>query len=206
MTTSKKTYRTVKCIDCGKEWKMRTDVIRRWLTNRCKPCAQKYVWNLPEMKKKRSEYEKLMWKNLSDEKRKSWIKKSGKVIWEKFNGLIPNRKRFGYEVRTDGTTRNVKWRLEYSIANAGTDAPYFYVASTTFTTADLPILSTEMSLQHRISSFGTITNTYKIGAYIVWKLTRVPGTDTAPSDDPFALALGFHIIQDTMGSRQLYIK
>lgn len=110
---------------------------------------------------------------------------------------------------TDVNTRGVKWQLEYSIVNAIFFTSPFNTSfpATTTVSGDTTIPANSNSLCHIVSSIGTISGTgLKIGAYIVWKLTRIASASTAPTANPFGLSLGMHIEQDTIGSRQIASK
>jgi len=105
----------------------------------------------------------------------------------------------------DGTERGVKWQLNYTIGDFmgvfGDDTPI---------TVDATISASATDRTHYISAFTTpIDGTnYKIGSYICWKLSRIATehANGAPSANPFALAIGFHVQQDTLGSISEYVK
>ena len=103
----------------------------------------------------------------------------------------------------DVTDRGVKWQLEYSIGDA---SEAFGAAVTVSAEDQIPANTPDRT--HLIAGLGDITGTnLKIGAYITWRLNRIASvTDPAPSADPFCIAVGFHIEQDTIGSRQVFIK
>lgn len=101
---------------------------------------------------------------------------------------------------TNAAATGVKWELRYTI---GDGAETFANQTTTVVDVEIPAVTADRT--HIISDFASaITGTtYKIGAYILWKLSRI-ATEHAggePANDPFALALGFHVEMDTMGSR-----
>lgn len=104
---------------------------------------------------------------------------------------------------TDTDARGVKWQLKYSIGNSNgafTDQQTL--------TVDVPIPANTPDRTHFISEFtpdidGTAL---KIGTYIVFRLERITSASTAPSANPFVIAVGFHILQDSAGSTQVYIK
>ena len=92
----------------------------------------------------------------------------------------------------------VKWDLEYTIGDSmGTFSP----AGTLSIDATIPANTSDRT--HFISNFSpTIDGSAnKIGAYICWKLSRSASGTTAPASDPFALAVGFHVEQDSVGSK-----
>jgi len=97
----------------------------------------------------------------------------------------------------EGVDKAVKWQLEYTIANL--DAA-FGAASTV--SAEETILANTADRTHYLTDIGTITGTsVTIGAYIVWRLTRIAASGTAPAANPFGTAVGFHVEMDTIGSR-----
>jgi len=102
----------------------------------------------------------------------------------------------------DGTDRGVRWSLEYTISNLDTTAPFAYAFPATVTlTADTLIPASTADRSHILTSLGTITGTaIKVGAYICWKLSRIASATAAPTADPFGLAVGFHVQQNTLGS------
>jgi hypothetical protein len=107
---------------------------------------------------------------------------------------------------SDGTDRTVKWQVEYSVANIDTSFTYNYSSSTTVSLETI-IPADTTSKSSFISDLGTISGTnLKIGAYIVFRFERIASSGTEPSNDPFALAVGFHMNQNTIGSRQEYVK
>lgn len=98
---------------------------------------------------------------------------------------------------TDTTDRTVKYELEYSIAN-GHEA--FQAA--TIISAETVIPANTPDRTHFIAfDFPAIVGTgLKIGAYITYRFRRIASTGTEPTGSPFALTLGFHVLQDTLGS------
>lgn len=106
---------------------------------------------------------------------------------------------------SDGTDRGVKWELIYTI---GDGDEVFSSESTTV--IDDTILASTAAYTHKIKGFDTaITGTnYKIGAYINWRLKRVATSHANgnPASSPYALAIGFHIEEDTIGSRTITSK
>lgn len=99
---------------------------------------------------------------------------------------------------TAGEDRHVKFQLKYCTISAGGVAS---AQSTTVVSVTIP--ANTLSLTCFISDFETpITGTNrKVGDYICWKFQRITATGTAPSANPFVLAIGFHIECDTIGSR-----
>lgn len=102
----------------------------------------------------------------------------------------------------------VKWELEYTTADGDGSAPFAYAfAGSTVISAETTIPANTPDRSHIITTLGTITGVAaKIGAYICWRFRRIASTGTAPAADPFGLAIGFHVEQDTLGSRQTYVK
>lgn len=103
----------------------------------------------------------------------------------------------------DGTDRYVKWQIEYTLSNnLGS-----FLTSTQTISNQKQIPASTPDRTHLISVLGTITGTsIKIGTYICWRLNRISAVGSAPSSNPFAIALGFHVDNDTIGSRYIYIK
>ena len=105
---------------------------------------------------------------------------------------------------SEGADTQVNFQVEYVIANGST-----VFSGTTVTTGDITISSGTADRTHYISSAGAITGTnIEIGAYILFAVSRIArvGGTADPAADPFIIAVGFHVQQDTIGSRQLYIK
>lgn len=105
----------------------------------------------------------------------------------------------------EATEKGVKWRLGYSIGDAN---EAFSTAAALFAKGTIPANTTDRT--HYVTAFApTIDCTNcRIGAYITWVLTRV-ATEHAngePAANPFALAIGFHALQNAIGSRELYVK
>jgi hypothetical protein len=103
----------------------------------------------------------------------------------------------------------VKWQLDYTVANADEAAAFTSAfGATAALVIDTLIPGGTADRSHILSTFApTITGTaLKIGAYIVWKLSRIASATAAPAADPFALAVGFHVQMDTIGSRTVSTK
>lgn len=98
---------------------------------------------------------------------------------------------------------NVKFELEYSVSN-GEES----FATSTTVTKEFKILANTPTRTHHIENIGTIPGTgLKIGAYVTWRLKRVAAVASpAPASNPFILALGIHVQQDTFGSKGLGTK
>jgi len=109
---------------------------------------------------------------------------------------------------SEGSEKAVKWQLEYTVSNADGSAPFTSAFGNTVTvSAETAIPASTADRSHIITPLGTITGTnIIIGAYMVWRLTRIAAAGTAPAAGPFAVALGFHVEQDTTGSRTTYTK
>jgi hypothetical protein len=105
---------------------------------------------------------------------------------------------------TDVADKGVQWQLEYTVSNSDESAPFASAFGATGTMAiDTVIPAATADRSHILSVFApAITGTsVKIGAYIAWKLSRIASATAAPSANPFALAVGFHVQMDTLGSR-----
>ncbi|MFA4834860.1 MAG: hypothetical protein WC749_02145 [Dehalococcoidia bacterium] len=103
----------------------------------------------------------------------------------------------------------VKWQLDYTVANADEAAAFTSAFGVTAAlTIDTLIPGGTADRSHILSVFSpVITGTsLKIGAYIVWKLSRIASATAAPASDPFGLAVGFHAQMDTIGSRTVSTK
>lgn len=108
---------------------------------------------------------------------------------------------------SDTNARYVKWQVSYTWANmlsvGGTTA--FAAASTI--SAETTITANTPDKTHMYTSVGTLTPTGgKIGAYLSMALKRITASSTAPTSDPWLLALGVHIKCDTTGSRSTAAK
>lgn len=104
----------------------------------------------------------------------------------------------------DAGDTGVKWQLEYTIANMDNAAPFASAfGATTTISIDTLIPGGTTDRSHIKSPFSADISGagIKIGAYICWKLSRIASATAAPAANPFALAIGFHIQVDTMGSR-----
>jgi hypothetical protein len=106
------------------------------------------------------------------------------------------------------TDRAVKWQVEYSVVNLKAAAPFNNpFPATTTVSAEQVIPANSSDRCHVITEIGHIPGgSIAMGAYIVWKLTRIAAAGTAPSAEPFALAIGFHVEMDTVGSRSELVK
>jgi len=105
---------------------------------------------------------------------------------------------------SEGSDKYVKWELEYSICNADATAPYGYAFSgSTSPSLEILIPASTPDRSHIISVIdANVSGTgLLIGSYIIWKFRRIAAAGTAPAANPFALAIGFHYEQDTVGSR-----
>ncbi len=106
---------------------------------------------------------------------------------------------------SDGTDRGVKWQLEYTMANGDFAAPFeeAFPASTQIS-IDTTIAANTAAKSHIVSSLGTISGTgKKLDSYIAFEIRRIASAGTAPSSDPYGIAVGFHTIFNTDGSRQI---
>jgi hypothetical protein len=101
--------------------------------------------------------------------------------------------------------KGVQWQLKYTIA----DATSAFGAQVTLA-VDTPIPAGTPDRTHFVNDFApSISGVgYNINSYILWRLERIataqPGGE--PAAEPFGLAVGFHVLMDTLGSRQVYIK
>ena len=108
----------------------------------------------------------------------------------------------------EGVDKTVKWQLNYTISNADGTAPFESSFGAQVALSEETIIpDSTADRSHIITGLGTIDGTLlKIGAYIVWRFERIASSGTEPAADPFALAVGFHHVIDTVGSRGLFTK
>lgn len=105
---------------------------------------------------------------------------------------------------TDGTNRHVRFQLKYSVLKVGSAAS----AQVTINTGDLTIPAGTASLMTYVDSFTSLISGagVSIGDYIVFRFERIAAAGTAPANDPFVIAVGFHMEQDSTGSIARYVK
>jgi len=103
---------------------------------------------------------------------------------------------------TEVVDKYVKWELEYCVSSNHVFGPAVVVST------ELLVSANTANRSHFISGFDPdiVGTNLKIGDYIVWRLRRIPSVGSAVANNPFAIAVGFHIEQDGLGSSQLYIK
>jgi len=100
--------------------------------------------------------------------------------------------------------RYVKWEVIWTIGNGSEE---FSGETTSTVEVSIPAGAGATRPYHQISGVVTIPGTaVKIGAYIKARVRRIAATGTAPTSDPFGLALGVHVQQDTLGSAGLFTK
>jgi hypothetical protein len=107
---------------------------------------------------------------------------------------------------TNGTNTNdryVKWEIEYTIAN--TDSVFTSI-STISTEVKIPANTPDR--MHFVNNIGNVIvgTGLKIGAIICYNIKRITSSGTSPTSNPFGIQVSCHIQQDTLGSRQEYIK
>jgi hypothetical protein len=104
----------------------------------------------------------------------------------------------------EGSDKTVKWQLEYSVSNASFSPEFTYTFPTsTVITGEVTIPASTPDRSNVIIPLspyisGTLID---IQAYIAYNFSRVASSGTEPASDPFALAIGFHIKQDSSGSQ-----
>ena len=108
---------------------------------------------------------------------------------------------------TGGTNvddRYVQFQLKVSVAHIGAATG----AQQTLLTGDLLIPAATASRTIFVNSFTAMIPgaSLVIGDYLVFRFERIAATGTAPTDDPFVLAVGFHVEQDSTGSIARYAK
>jgi hypothetical protein len=104
---------------------------------------------------------------------------------------------------TDTADRYVKFQIEYCWANSnGT------LSSVTTISEELLIPANTAAKTHKIYNIGSAWTpaSGKIGGHIFARLTRIAATGTAPTTNPFVGMAQLHIINDTLGSRQITTK
>lgn len=109
---------------------------------------------------------------------------------------------------TDADDRTVKWQLEYTVSNWDVTSPFTEsFPNTTIVNAETTIPGSTADRAHILTSLWLITWTgLRVWAYITWRMERIASSWTEPTSNPFWLALWIHAKQNTLGSRQLYIK
>lgn len=111
---------------------------------------------------------------------------------------------------TNGTNvdaRYVKHRVQVTWANAY--SPGDMSAYTTVHTFDseIEIPANTPNRTHLVHSVGTLDMTGgRIGAYLGLHYTRIAASGTAPTSNPFVIAVGVHIKKNTIGSLTMYGK
>lgn len=104
---------------------------------------------------------------------------------------------------SDINDRYVNFQIKYSILIAGSAA----AAQVTITTGDLTIPAATADRTYYVSTFGDRSGVgINIGDYLVFRFERIAAVGTAPSNDPFVIAVGFHALRDSTGSLLKYAK
>jgi hypothetical protein len=105
---------------------------------------------------------------------------------------------------TDVDARYVRFQLKYSLLIPHQVA----TAQTTLNTGDLLIPGGTASLTPYVNSFTALIPGLNlvIGSYIVFRFERIAAVGTAPTDDPFVIAVGFHARMDSTASAAQYVK
>lgn len=89
---------------------------------------------------------------------------------------------------TDTNSRYVKWEMEYSWSNDNSAFP-----TSTIISIEKEIPANTPTRTHFITDFPIISGVnMEIGAYLCWRVRRIASTGTAPTNDPFGLAVGVH--------------
>ena len=103
----------------------------------------------------------------------------------------------------DWTDRWVEWEIEYTIANMdATDWVWDAFPSTTVVSAETTIPANTPDLTHMYTDITTISwNSFKIWTYIKARVRRIAAVWTAPTNDPFWLALWMHYEVNSIWSR-----
>lgn len=89
---------------------------------------------------------------------------------------------------SDVDNRYIKWELEYSYGNHdGVFTTPIIIVDEELIPADTP------DKTHFVTDFNLIDGTnILVGAYICWRLRRITASGTAPTSNPFGLAIGVH--------------
>ena len=105
---------------------------------------------------------------------------------------------------SEGADKYVQFQLSYTILIPNS----VISAQTVINTGDLLIPDGTADRMYYISSFAsTISGTgILIGSYIVFRFERIAAAGAAPVADPFVIAVGFHVMKDSVGSNQEYVK
>lgn len=107
----------------------------------------------------------------------------------------------------DGTARQVNWEIEYTIANAEDAVIGDVFPAPTIINLEATIPANTPDRSHIFTGIGEIDMTgIVIGAYIVARVRRIAAAGTDPSNDPFGIAVGIHQLNNSLGSRQEFIK
>lgn len=113
---------------------------------------------------------------------------------------------------SDTTVRGVKWELEYTVSNlSNSSTPPFANAfpASVIISKEIQIPANTPVKTHIYTDIGIISGVgLKIGTYILWRLRRIAATVTpaAPASNPYGLALGTHIQQNSIGSSTEHTK
>ena len=94
----------------------------------------------------------------------------------------------------DTTDRYVKWEMEYSYANMSSA-----FSTPTIITVEAKIPANTPSLTHYMTDLPQIVGTnITVGDYICWRVRRITSSGTAPTSNPFGLALGVHVHESVL--------
>jgi len=103
----------------------------------------------------------------------------------------------------DATARYVKFEVEHCFA----DVHGVLSDAATITSGELLIPANTTTKTHLLFSIGTLAlSTQKIGCHIYTRLKRVTAIGTAPTANPWVTMLQAHILNDSVGSKQVSSK
>jgi hypothetical protein len=103
--------------------------------------------------------------------------------------------------------RAVKWQLSYTWANRLSNGGQTAFPAATVNSAETVIPANTPDKTHLYTSVLTFTPTGgKVGAYLCMALKRIASTGTAPTSNPWILAVGAHYEVDTLGTRTISAK
>ena len=102
----------------------------------------------------------------------------------------------------DVTDRAVNWEIEFTRANMDSGGVGSVFPATTIITAEATIPANTPDLTHMYTELPDMSgSSLKIGTYVKVRVRRVAAVGADPTNDPFALAVGLHIKENTIGSK-----
>jgi hypothetical protein len=104
---------------------------------------------------------------------------------------------------TNADARAVKWDLVYTWCRMDATSPYTEVFSAPLTLSkEVTLQAGVTALSHIYTDMGDISGAgVSVGTQLKFRLRRQTAVGTAPTTNPFALQVGVHVEEDTIGSR-----